>query len=138
MSNTKKLRGPRRKKRVSRRAKRGTHVSPKGGTFNFRSGWEQKYALYLDADPNVLSYRYEPYSIPYLSNVRTGKVRRYHPDFEVAYADGTKCLVEIKPKRKLTIAKNVKKFAAARLHCDKCGMTWSVVTETELKVLGLV
>ncbi len=132
-----KLRKPRRK-RVSRRAKRGTHVSAKGGTFNYRSSWELKYALHLDANPDVASYRYEPYAVAYVSNVRTGKVRRYYPDFEVTYVDGPKRLVEIKPKKKVTVAKNVKKFAAARLHCERMGMAWAVVTEVELKMLGLI
>lgn len=134
----KKIKKPRRRKRVSRRAKRGTHTSPKGGTFTYRSGWELRYALYLDADPDVLSYRYEPYSIPYVSNVRTGKVRRYHPDFEVLRSDGTLILVEIKPKKKMTLLKNVKKFGAAQAFCLLRSMTFSVITEVDLKALGLM
>lgn len=133
----KKLHKPRRK-RVSRRAKRGTHISLKGGTFNFRSGWEQKYALWLDAQEGVVSYRYEPYPIEYLSNYRTKKIRKYYPDFEVVYVDGMKRLVEIKPKKKLTVAKNIKKFAAARAHCLHEGLTFVIVTEVELNALGLL
>jgi len=133
----KKLRKPRRK-RVSRRAKRGTHISIKGGTFNFRTGWEQKYALWLDGNMNVVSYRYEPYAVEYLSNVRTGKIRKYYPDFEVTWADGNKTLVEIKPKKKMTVAKNLKKFASASTYCLNNGMTFVVITEVELKALGLL
>lgn len=133
----KKLHKPRRK-RVSRRAKRGTHISLKGGTFNFRSGWEQKYALWLDAQEDVVSYRYEPYPIEYLSNYHTKKMRKYYPDFEVVKTNGLKTLIEIKPKKKMTIAKNVKKFAAASTFCLKNGMTFVVVTEVELKALGLL
>jgi len=128
-----------RKKRRSRRAKRGIHVSPKHiDPFNFRSGWEQKYALWLDGNVNVVSYRYEPYAVEYLSNVRTGKIRKYYPDFEVTWADGNKTLVEIKPKKKVTVAKNVKKFAAASIFCLKNGMTFVIVTEVDLKTLGLL
>ncbi len=127
-----------RRKRVSRRAKRGTYTSVKGGTFNYRSGWELKYAMWLDACLSVLSYRYEPYPVEYVSNVRTGKVRKYYPDFEVTYVDGMKRLVEIKPKKKTTVAKNVKKFAAARLHCEKNGLTFVVITEVDLKASGVL
>ena len=94
--------------------------------------------MWLDTCLTVLSYRYEPYGIDYVANVRTGRLRKYHPDFEVSYIDGTKCLVEIKPKKKMTVAKNVKKFAAAVVFCQKNNLTWVVVTELELKGLGLM
>ena len=128
----------RRRSRVSHRAKRGTHVSAKGGTFNYRSGWELKYALWLDADPTVASYRYEPYAVEYVSNYRTGKRRKYWPDFEVRMSDGSVTLVEVKPKRKLTLLTNIKKFAAASAMCVLNGMTFQVVTEVDLKALGLL
>ena len=127
-----------RKKRVSRRAKRGTHVSAKGGTFNYRSGWELAYAKWLDGNADVASYRYEPYAVEYISNYRTGKRRKYWPDFEIRMSDGRLLLVEIKPKKKLILLTNIKKFAAASAMCVLNGMTFSIVTETELKVLGLM
>ena len=128
-----------RKKRVSRRAKRGVHNSPKCPLpINYRSGWECKYALWLDANPDVVSYRYEPYAVDYVSNYRTGKRRKYFPDFEVRMSDGSLLLVEIKPKRKLTQLTNIKKFAAASAMCVLNGMTFKVVTEVDLKALGLL
>lgn len=126
------------RKRKSRRAKRGTHASVKGGTFNYRSSWELKYATWLDASLSVLSYRYEPFAVEYVSNVKAGRTRRYYPDFEVTYVGGAKQLVEVKPAKKLAQARNVKKFAAARLFCERAGMAFVVVTEAELKALGLL
>ncbi len=137
MNQTKKLR--KRKKRVSRRAKHGIHNSPKCSTqINYRSSWELKYALHLDNNPNVVSYRYEPYAVEYVSNYRTGKRRNYWPDFEVRMKDGRLILVEVKPKRKMTLLTNVKKFAAASAMCVLNGMTFQIVTEVDLKALGLM
>jgi hypothetical protein len=133
----KKLKKPRRR-RASRRAKRGTHTSLKGGVFNYRSGWELAYAVWLDFNPDVASYRYEPYVVEYVSNVRTGKVRKYYPDFEVTMKDGVRKLVEVKPKKKVNLARNVKKFSYARAHCLKLGIAFVVVTEVDLKALGLL
>jgi hypothetical protein len=127
-----------RRKRASRRAKRGHHVSLKGGAFNYRSGWEQKYALWLDGNADVASYRYEPYAVEYLSNVRTGKIRKYYPDFEVTWSDGRRTLVEVKPKKKMKLARNVKKFASASAFCAREGLTFLIVTEVDLKALGLL
>ncbi len=129
----------RKAKRKSRRAKRGVHRSLKCSTpINYRSGWELRYALYLDASPHVVSYRYEPYPIEYVSNYRTGKRRRYWPDFEVVAADGERTLVEVKPKKKLKLLVNVKKFAAAAAACEPQGIVFKVVTEDDLKALGLL
>lgn len=128
-----------RKRRKSRRAKRGIHVSPKCLLpINYRSGWELAYALWLDANLDVSSYRYEPYAVEYVSNYRTGKVRKYYPDFELTKTDGSLILVEIKPKKKMTVAKNVKKFGAAQAFCLLRNMTFSVITEVDLKELGLL
>jgi hypothetical protein len=104
----------------------------------YRSEWELKYALWLDANLDVSSYRYEPYAVEYISNYRTGKVRKYYPDFEVTRADGSLTLVEIKPLKKMTVVKNVKKFLAAKAFCLLKNMTFSVITEVDLKRLGLL
>lgn len=127
-----------RKRRKSKKPKRGTHLSDKSITpIYYRSSWELKYAIWLDNEPSVVSYRYEPYSISYVSNKRTKKLRKYWPDFEIAYVDGSRKLVEIKPKRKISNALNTKKFAAAIAVCEYVGMAFVVLTEIELKALGL-
>jgi len=125
-----------RKRRKSRRAKRGIHVSPKClEPIHYRSSWELKYALYLDNNPLVVSYRYEPYSIPYVSNVRTGRVRQYWPDFEIVQSCGLRVLVEIKPIKKMSQPRNIKKRLAAEAFCSVTGTKYEIVTEIELRTL---
>lgn len=128
-----------RKRRKSRRAKRGFHNSQKCLTsMNYRSSWELKYALYLDSNEDVISYKYEPYAISYISNIRTKRLRKYYPDFEVTKKDGTKILVEIKPKSKVMYIKNVKKANAAKEYATLNNMQYLLVTENDLKNLGLL
>lgn len=121
------------------RYRRGEYTSTKTGAIaKYRSGWEAKYMAYLDADPRVTSWRYEPFFIEYVSNKRTGKVRKYYPDFLVCYSDGTSRLVEIKQKRKLDQPAVVKKAEAARVWCAARGSTYVLLTEIELKELDIL
>lgn len=117
----------------------GVHVSTKTGqACKFRSGWEQKYLEWLDANDTVKTYVYEGVKIPYVSNVKTGKIRTYNPDFLVEYMDGTRVLVEIKPSRRVKQVKVQKKLKAAQRWCDEHNIILSVLTEVELKQLGLL
>lgn len=93
---------------------------------------------YLDANEDVVNYRYEDVKIPYVSNARTGKLRSYWPDFLVTRTNGAQELVEIKPFRKLEQAKVQKKLKAAKQWCSDHGVTLVIVTEVELKVMGLL
>jgi len=93
--------------------------------------------LWFDAEPSVASYGYETISIPYVSNVRSGKVRRYYPDFLVEFTDGKRVLVEVKPKKRLYQAEVRKKLDAAQEWCGAHGVTLQVITEDELKGMGL-
>ncbi len=115
----------------------GVHESPKAGPCKYRSGWELLYMQHLDADPDVLMYLYEGVKIPYISNIRTKKVRHYFPDFLVERSTG-KTLVEIKPKKRVTQANVTKKLDAARAWCSDHGVSLAVITEVELKLLGLL
>lgn len=117
---------------------RGVHNSPIAGECHYRSGWEQKYMEYLDLDPNVKFWAYEELVIDYVSNKRTGKMRKYYPDFLVEYRDGTQVVVEIKPQRKLEQALIQKKLSAAQEWCMMKQMTFKVITEIELKDMGLL
>jgi hypothetical protein len=127
------------KKRKKRRYHTGIHVSPKTGQeCRYRSGWELAYLQHLDADPGVVGYRYEDVKIPYVSNVRAGKVRHYWPDFLVQRTDGQQLLIEIKPKRKLDQDRVQKKLRAAEAWCQAHRVTFQVLTEVELKLLGLL
>jgi hypothetical protein len=117
---------------------RGIHKSPKAGIIKYRSGWELSFCHWLDSNLEVLEYSYECLKIPYTSNRRTGKVRTYIPDFLVTFIDGRKVIYEVKPKKKVSQPTNVKKFMAVREYCERNQMTFSVITEIELKSLGLL
>jgi Straboviridae/Kyanoviridae head completion nuclease len=127
---------PKRRRRVRHR---GIYHSTKMNVdMTYRSGWELKYFIYLDADPNVTAFISEGLKIPYLSNKKTGKIRNYIPDLLVEYADKTKKLIEIKPSRRVSNIKNKKKFAAAIEHCKHSEIEFVIVTEHDLKHLGLL
>lgn len=104
----------------------------------YRSGWELLFMQHLDADRTIATYEYETLAIPYVSNARTGKVRRYFPDFLVTRRDGSKTLVEIKPKKRLTNRITQKKLVAAQLWCDANDTRLEIVTEDTLETLGLL
>lgn len=93
---------------------------------------------HMDDNDKVVSFQYEQVKIPYVSNVRTGKLRNYLPDFLVTYVDGSQHLVEIKPKKRLEQVKVAKKLKAAELWCREHGVTLEVVTEIELRAMGLL
>ena len=104
----------------------------------FRSGWENKFMVMLDNDPTVEGWWYEPFAIPYMSNKRTKTYRKYYPDFLVHYTNGKKALIEIKPSRKLLQKRNVKKILAAKDWCLKKECDFIVLTEHELKKIGVL
>lgn len=93
---------------------------------------------HLDSDPTVVTYQYEKFSIPYVSNVKSGKLRKYFPDFLVEHTDGSRSLVEIKPKKRVEQARVQKKLRAARVWCQEHSVTLEVITEIELKLMGLL
>lgn len=132
---------PSKKKKKKRKGhyRRGEYTSTKTGQVcKFRSGWEEKYMAHLDSDPLVESWSYEQTIIEYISNIRTKKVRRYYPDFFVRYSDGRVEIVELKPKRKLDHLTVKKKTTAALVWCAARGMTFRLLTEVELKDMGLL
>jgi hypothetical protein len=117
----------------------GLYTSTKTGQVcKYRSGWEESYMQWLDVNDDVRAWAYESVVIPYVSNVRTGKLRKYHPDFLVEHVDGSQELVEVKPSKRVHQAKVAKKLVAAGDWSRAHGVTFSVVTETELRALGLL
>jgi TnsA endonuclease N terminal len=130
---------PRKKRKRKSRYQRGEYTSTKTGQIcRYRSGWEHRYMLHLDSDPEVETWTYEQTVIAYVSNIRTKKVRRYYPDFFVKYRDGRTEVVEVKPKRKLAQATVLKKAAAAQQWCLENGSSYRMITEVELKAMGLL
>jgi hypothetical protein len=116
----------------------GTYQSIKGGSVTYKSSWELAYMKYLDSNPAVQSFQYEGMQIAYMSDGRTHKIVRYIPDFLVNMADGSKILVEIKPFRRTSDQKNINKMAAAKTWCDEHNATLQIITEVDLKKLGLI
>lgn len=129
---------PKKKKKRKGRYHRGIHVSPIAGECKYRSGWEQKYMVYLDGHPDVMTWSYEKLVIEYVSNQKTKKVRKYYPDFQVEYKDGKKVIIEIKPSRKMKQAIVLKKIKAAIEWCTAHDLTYKILTEIELKDIGLL
>lgn len=127
-----------RKRRKSRRAKKGIVETVKGGTVSYRSSWEMEYALWLDANVDVESFGHETLVIEYVSNARSGKKRRYYPDFVVRYVDGRVEIVEIKPSKRVHNPRVMKKTVAAGEWARVNGATFRVITEIQLKELGLL
>lgn len=114
-------------------------VSKKSGKeCRYRSGWELAYFRWLEINTTVVTYEYEQLMIPYVSNAKTGKIRKYYPDFLVKYADGHEELVEIKPSNRLSQRKIQKKMLAAEEWSRNHDVTFVVLTERELKAMGLI
>lgn len=127
------------KKTKKKRYHRGDYVSIKSGdTYTYRSGWEKKYMVHLDSDSSVTSWTYEQTVIEYISNIRSKKIRKYYPDFTVTYSDGHVEVIELKPKRKLNQSLVKKKIEAGNSWCAARGMTYRIITEIELKEMGLL
>lgn len=120
----------------------------------YRSQWECKYMIELDADPNVLEWSSEELKIPYTDKA-TGRFHMYYPDFYVKKREGNKIktyIIEIKPlkqtqkpvrgkksekvflKEVMTWGKNLGKWEAAERYCKKHGHEFVILTEKELKV----
>lgn len=117
----------------------GVHMSPKlVGTCEYRSGWELALMEWFDREPTVVSYAYEPVKVPYLSSARARKFRNYLPDFVVELVGGRKIMVEVKPSKKLLHAQVQKKLAAARVWCAERGLELQVITEVDLRLLGVL
>ena len=97
----KKIKSKKKTSKKRRKKKRGyitgTYISTKcKNPIKYRSSWELYVCKHLDEDQNVLNYDYEPYKIPYLSNVSSKKFRNYIPDFVVNYIDGSQKIIEVK------------------------------------------
>lgn len=92
----------------------------------YRSSWELRHMLEMDADDNVTSYVYEPFVIPYTLDDVT---HRYLPDFFVTFSDSHRELQEIGVKTlKNSFSINLAKQSAARLLCAQKGWTFKVIS----------
>ena len=121
----------------------------------WRSLWERKYMKYLDSNEHILEWSSEEIFIWYRSPV-DNRAHRYFPDFYVKeqMPDGViqKYLVEIKPKKQLSLpkepkkrtrgylnevmeyAKNQSKWKYAREWCEDRQYGFKILTEDELNI----
>jgi hypothetical protein len=124
------------------RYKTGIHISPKSPEpICYRSGWELIVAQILDMDSSVEQYFYEAIKIPYLSNIKTHKVRTYYPDFLVVYKDGTAKLVEVKQKRMMNNKLVLKKAEAGRQWAEnqkKRQTTYEIWEDSTIKAFKMI
>ena len=98
----------------------------------FRSGLELKFIKHLEKNPKVRKYKAESLQIEYSFN---GGTHNYIPDILVEYTDGKIELWEIKPKSQTKWDKNIAKWKAANIYCQKRSWEFIVMTENALKKL---
>lgn len=113
----------------------GSHSSPKctNGPAKFRSGWEQSVCEYLDINPEVVEYQYEPFEIKYVSNRKTGRIRIYIPDFIITYTNGSKKLVEVKREKHLETPTVKKKAIVAKSWAFRNSAEYEFWTEKKIR-----
>jgi hypothetical protein len=85
----------------------------------YRSLFEKQLFILLDNDPEVVSYKHEPFYIPYIMDKKT---RHYIPDVLIMYTDGSCKLVEIKPFWKIKSNEVQLKKEAAIKYCKANGI----------------
>jgi len=101
------------------RGKQGWFFSKKnrGIWLHYRSLWEKNWYQLLEKLDKVKGYWVEPVVIEYSWD---GGTHCYLPDLLVFYIDGTRDLVEIKPRYRRKDSRNQAKFKAARTWCARC------------------
>lgn len=117
------------------------------GKPRYRSGWEFSFMKFCDNNDNVLQWASESLSIPYRHPL-TGKMTNYVPDFLIVYRTRDNTikaeLIEIKPKKqsviedkmssrdRAVVAINYAKWDAATKWARKNGITFRVITESDM------
>lgn len=110
----------------------GNFISEKNGgkSMHYRSGWELEIYKILEQMGTVHSYQVEPFKIDYFFR---GKARTYIPDLLIHYVDNTQELWECKPRNQLRVPQVKAKKAAAEEFCTIRGISYKMITETEIK-----
>lgn len=119
-------------KRVTRKPsfRQGTFTSRKcGRDFEYKSGLECEFFECLEADLDVVRYKYEGMKVPYFFR---GEWHNYIPDLKVDFGDGSTEMWEIKPANQTSYEQNKAKWSAANNFCSNLGWTFVVLTEVGL------
>jgi len=111
---------------------RGEHISSKcDKIIKFKSSYEKKALMKLDADDKVLKYEYESTVVEYVNPVK-GINGSYLVDLVVYYRDGTRKLIEIKPNAWLKDPVVLAKIKSAYEYAKNNGMNFEVWEEMAL------
>ena len=117
------------------------------GEPRYRSSWENVFMNFCDTNENVMQWASEPVRISYRHPL-TGRMTTYVPDFIVTYRGPNNTtraeLIEIKPKSqsiiedrqsqrdRAIVAVNYCKWAAAQAWCKQNGLTFRLITESDI------
>jgi hypothetical protein len=93
----------------------------------YRSSYEKRALLVLDACVDVLDVVAEPFSIAY--TLKDGSIHNYLPDFLVSLQDGEQVLVEVKPEIFISDELNQIKFKAASIFAKENNLGFLIWTE---------
>lgn len=99
------------------------HNSRKAGSVFCESSYEMRAALMLDEDPDVVFYE------THLGFINAQGKKRY-TDFIITYKDGSKKLVEIKPRKR--VEEFTEQIEDNKLFANNNGWQFQVWTEPEL------
>lgn len=113
----------------------------------FRSSWEHVFMRFLDENNNIMQWSSECVRIPYRHPL-TGKMTTYVPDFLITYRTKNNTLkaelIEIKPsgqsainekmnpRDRAVVAINHCKWDAATKWARQNGLTFRVITESDI------
>lgn len=109
-------------------------------TIIYRSSYEYKFIMWLERNNNIKYWGSECICIPYYS-VLDNKPHKYYPDYLVEMIDGSKVIVEIKPKNQTCkpvnencwaykeYIKNMCKWKSTKEFCESKGYKFKILTE---------
>lgn len=118
------------------------------GVPTYRSSWEWAFMQFCDNNPAIQQWASEAVKIPYRCPL-TGKQTIYVPDFFICYVDKNDKkhaeIIEVKPASQAVrekvgrskhnqahFVKNMAKWEAARNWCSRQGLTFRVVSESDI------
>jgi hypothetical protein len=128
-----KMHNPARKMRPKKNLNsyRGKMSSIKNGAMiDWESLLEKDFIKFLEFDPMVETYEWQPIEINYSYN---NKERSYYPDFRVNTRSKKINLCEVKPLNKVNDEKNLIKFEVGKLFCKENDWILSVFSEDKIR-----